>query len=110
MESRHDNNASTAQQKVLEFTCPQCGGHSLKQFDDNPFYWECDVVVWLEDKDDPDTAQIDWESEPVYTRRHDPVDEPGWCCANCGKVLSHEGGSSIGTASSLAEWLLEHSP
>ncbi|MFC1834534.1 hypothetical protein ACFL2Q_07350 [Thermodesulfobacteriota bacterium] len=110
MELKDEENAMAEQPKPLRFTCPHCGSHTLKQYDENPYYWECDVSVWLEDKDDPDTVQIDSESETVYTRRGDPVGELGWCCADCETVLCYEGGSSIGTESCLAEWLLENSP
>ncbi len=106
----NENNAIESTPRTLNFTCPHCGGHTLRQYDANPYYWSCTVSVWLEDEDDPETAQIDEESEPTYERQGDPMDDPGWCCADCGRVLCYANGSSLGTEDSLAEWLLEHCP
>jgi len=104
-----EGGSESSARNLLKFTCPHCGGHSLRQYDSNPYYWSCEVSVWLEDKDDTDTVQIDEESEPVYERTDDPYADPGWCCAGCGRVLCYADGTPLGTAGCLAEWLLEHS-
>ncbi len=105
----NDNDAIETTPRTLRFTCPSCGGHNLQQYDNTTYNRACKVSVWLKDESDPDTVQIDEDSEPFYEPIGDSEDDPGWCCADCGGVL-YENGSPVETESSLAEWLLEHCP
>ncbi|MGB6063254.1 MAG: hypothetical protein WBG50_00485 [Desulfomonilaceae bacterium] len=104
----NENNSIETTPRTLTFTCPQCGGHTLREFDSNPYFRSCLISVWLEDEDDPDTAQTDEESDPVFEHLDDPMDDLGWCCADCERVLCYADGSPLGTQGDLAEWLLEH--
>lgn len=95
--------------QLLRFKCPQCGGHTLRQYDGARSYTSYDVSVWVDNKDDPSSARTHPESAPTYERRGEHERDRGWECGTCGTPLCGEEGLPVGTARDLAEWLVRNS-
>lgn len=110
MKSTEKRNTVRNMPTLLRFTCPRCGGHTLRQFEGTRTYTIYDISVWVDDKDDPNSARIAPESAPMYQSRDEPERDRGWECGTCGTPLCGVDGSPLGTASDLAEWLVRNSP
>jgi predicted RNA-binding Zn-ribbon protein involved in translation (DUF1610 family) len=110
MKSTERTNTVRNMPTLLRFTCPRCGGHTLRQFDGSRTYTTYDISVWVDDKDDPSSARIAPESAPIYQSRDEPERDRGWECGTCGTALCGKDGSPLQAPHDVAEWLIENSP
>ena len=108
MKSTDNGNTVRNMPTLLRFTCPQCGGHTLRQYEGAPSYTSYHVSVWVDKKDHLSSARTHPESAPTYERRGEHERDRGWECGACGTPLCGEDGSPLGTASDVAEWLVRN--